>query len=121
MLIAGIVSQAEFDPPAQSEVFYQTTALPPSHHGWMHLTLIHQTKGGQTWRASGPVQFQFCYINDTYDLNTRPSEYLTHAHVLNTGKTSSDSTCCLLYRQNKRNLKRVGYFLFHPRFALAAP
>ena len=28
-------SQAGFDPPAQSEVCYQSTALPPSHHGWI--------------------------------------------------------------------------------------
>ena len=28
--------QAGFDPPAQSEVCYQTIALPPSHHGWIN-------------------------------------------------------------------------------------
>ena len=25
-----------YNTPAQSEVCYQTTTLPPSHHGWIH-------------------------------------------------------------------------------------
>ena len=32
--------QAGFDPPVQSEVWYQTTALPPSHHGWIQEAVI---------------------------------------------------------------------------------
>ena len=35
MLIAGIVSPSGCDLPAQSAVCYQTTALPPCHHGWI--------------------------------------------------------------------------------------
>ena len=33
--IDGTLPQVGIDPPAQSEVCYQTTALPPSHHGWI--------------------------------------------------------------------------------------
>ena len=31
--------QVGFDPPAQSEICYQTTALPSSHHGWIENVL----------------------------------------------------------------------------------
>ena len=32
--------QAGFDPPAQSDTSYEADALPPSHHGWMSLSII---------------------------------------------------------------------------------
>ena len=33
-----------FNPPAQSEVCYQTTALPPCHHGWISKYLLLSNK-----------------------------------------------------------------------------
>ena len=37
--IDGTLPQAGINLPAQSEVCYQTTALPPSHHGWISCDL----------------------------------------------------------------------------------
>ena len=51
--------QAGFDPPAQSEVFYQTTALPPSHHGWICL------------------QIEWANFNETILVSTEP----TNLHI----------------------------------------
>ena len=39
--------QAGFDPPAQSEVCFQTTALPPSHHGWTLVSIISTKLNGR--------------------------------------------------------------------------
>ena len=37
-------SQARFDPPRHREVYYQTTALPPSHHGWIEIKSLFISK-----------------------------------------------------------------------------
>ena len=42
--------QAGFDSPKQREVLYQTTALPPSHHGWiLTLNKVNTCAPSPTW------------------------------------------------------------------------
>ena len=41
--IDGTMPQAGIDPPEQTDVSYEASALPPSHHGWILICVIRYT------------------------------------------------------------------------------
>ena len=43
MVPLNTLPQAGFDPPNQREVCYQSTTLPPSHHGWIPIADVTNT------------------------------------------------------------------------------
>ena len=46
--IDGTIPQTGIDPQEQSHTFYESSALPPSHHGWMDRSIVQIKKFDKT-------------------------------------------------------------------------